>query len=409
MKLRRRTLLIGGGAALGAVAIAGSCSWPRIARPARPDGPLSAAAAAAIADSWTGLDPARVIDCHVHVVGIGASGSGCWVNPRMMSWLHPLQRARFDIYRRAAGIDDLDDADRRYAEGLYRLASAVPHGKYHLLAFDRVYREDGTADDDASEFFVPNDWALKLAAEHPELFAVCGSVHPYRKDAIVELERVAKRGARCIKWLPNAMRIDPSSPKCTDFYRKLAELRMPLLTHVGEEKAVEAEEAQRLANPLRMRAALDAGVKVIMAHCASLGEGEDLDAPGDPKPRVANFELFMRMMDDGRYKDRLFGEISATTQFNRCAVVPRLLARTDLHARMVNGSDYPLPAINALLRTRKLVSLGVLTEQQRAVANEIDRHNPLLLDVVLKRMLRGSGGERFADTVFMPPKELFPA
>src|SRR5438552_797413 len=103
MKPTRRKLLIGAAAVVTAT-VAGAHGWRRIARPAPPDGPLSAAAARAIAEAWTELDPARVIDCHVHVVGIGAGGSGCWVNPTMRSWLHPVRRARFDIYRRAAAI-----------------------------------------------------------------------------------------------------------------------------------------------------------------------------------------------------------------------------------------------------------------------------------------------------------------
>ncbi len=406
MRLSRRKLLVGAGAAVaGSLGVAHG--WRRIARPAPPDGPLSEAARRAIDAAWQGLDPARVVDCHVHVIGIGTGGSGCWVNPTMRSWLHPLRRARFDIYRRAAGIDALDDADASYAAHLFELAEVEPHGKLLLLAFDHAYREDGTVDEETSEFYIPNDWVLGLAAAHPEHFLACGSIHPYRKDAVAELERIAAKGARCIKWLPSAMRIDPASPRCRAFYDKLAALGIPILTHVGEEKAVEAEDAQKLSNPLAMRAALDAGVKVIMAHCASLGEGEDLDAAGATKPRVPNFDLFLRMMDGGRY-ERLYGEISATTQFNRCGVLPKLLERADLHPRLVNGSDFPLPAINALLRTGKLVSLGVLSEADRAVANEIDRHNPLLVDLLLKRMLRGPGGQRFADAVFTPPKGLFP-
>lgn len=178
------------------------------------------------------------------------------------------------------------------------------------------------------------------------------------------------------------------------------------MTHAGEERAVEVADAQRLANPLRLRAALDAGVKVIVAHCASSGDGEDLDVPGDPKPAVPNFELFLRLMGDGRYADGLWGEISATTQVNRCAVLPTLLERTDLHARLVNGSDYPLPAIHVLLRTGKLVSLGLVSESERDLLDEIDRHNPLVFDLAVKRRLRGPNGERFADSVFMPPSTL---
>ena len=102
----------------------------------------------------------------------------------------------------------------------------------------------------------------------------------------------------------------------------------------------------------------------------------------------------------------LFGEISATTFFNRVdGTLATLLRRTDLHPRLVNGSDYPLPAINALIRTGKLESLGLITAEQRKILNEIDRHNPLAFDFALKRSVR-AGGRGFADRVFTHGAEL---
>lgn len=389
------------GTALGA-----RYGWPRIARPAPPDGPLSSQAKTVLAEAWQGLEPRRVIDCHVHVIGLGTGDSGCWVSPHMRDWRNPLRYARFDIYRRAAGIDDLARADQQYAEGLVALAQQYPpHGRLLALAFDHAHGEDGAADLEASEFFVPNDYVLALARKHPRVLLPCASIHPYRRDALDELERVAAAGARCVKWLPSAMRIDPASKRCDAFYRKLAELRIPLLTHAGEERAVEVEEAQKLCNPLRLRRPLDLGVDVIVCHCASSGQGEDLDAPGK---RANNFDLFLRMMDDPRHADRLWGDISAMTQFNRCERPLRvMLERTDLHPRLINGSDYPLPAINALLRTGKLESLGYIDAERRAWLDELDRHNPLVFDFALKRSVRGPKGERFADSVFMPPERLF--
>ena len=54
------------------------------------------------------------------------------------------------------------------------------------------------------------------------------------------------------------------------FTKKMKELDLILLSHGGEEKAVEADEDQKLGNPLLLRRALDHGVKVIVAHCAGL-------------------------------------------------------------------------------------------------------------------------------------------
>jgi predicted TIM-barrel fold metal-dependent hydrolase len=204
-----------------------------------------------------------------------------------------------------------------------------------------------------------------------------------------------------LKWLPNAMGIDPSDPKCEPFYRKLKELGVVLLTHGGEEKAVEAEEDQRFGNPLLLRFPLDLGVKMVVAHCAGLGDNEDLDDPD--RRRTHNFDLFMRLMDDPRYEGLVFGDISAMTQFNRIgAPLSTIIAREDLHPRLVNGSDYPLPAINVVIRTRPLAKAGYLREEERAPLREIYGFNPLLFDYVLKRSLRLPGTDkRIPADVFM--------
>ena len=202
------------------------------------------------------------------------------------------------------------------------------------------------------------------------------------------------------------MGIDPSDPRCDPFYQKMKQLDLILLSHGGEEKAVECQEDQRLGNPLLLRRALDHGVKVIVAHCAGLGDNQDLDTP-DQK-RVPNFDLFMRLMDEKRYEGLVFGEISAMTQFNRIGKpLTTILEREDLHERLLNGSDYPLPAINVLLRTRPLVKAGYINADERESLNEIYDYNPLLFDFVLKRTLKLPGTEkRLPASVFMTNTEL---
>lgn len=380
----------------------------RAARSSAPSGPLSQGARDLIARAWLGLDPKRVLDHHVHVVGLGKGGTGCEVGERLQSRLNPVEYLKFSIYLAASGVNDLDQADQQYVERLTTLAKTQsPHGRLLLFAFDRAHDESGTPLKDASEFYTPNDYVLSLAKQAPELFVACGSIHPYRADAVAELDRIVSAGVHAIKWLPNAMNIDPSSAKCDAFYDALVRLQVPLITHAGEEKAVHAEEAQRLGNPLHLRRPLERGVKVVVAHCASLGQNPDLDA-GSAAPWLDNFDLFVRLMNEEKWKGLLFGDISAVTQVNRVGrPLQHLLEHPELHARLVNGSDYPLPAINALMQTGAIVKAGFLTEDERVLLNEIDQHDPLLFDFVTKRTLH-VGTQRFADDVFMARPELFP-
>jgi predicted TIM-barrel fold metal-dependent hydrolase len=362
---------------------------------------ISSKTADLIKRSWDDIDPARLLDYHTHVAGIGTGGSGAFINPKMRTWRHPFHRVKFKVYTSAGGVVDESQADTQIVERLTRLVSNIEgHGKYRLLAFDQNYNRDGTANLAKTEFYVPNDHVFAIAAAHPDLFEPVVSVNPYRPDALDELERGQKRGARMVKWLPNAMGIDPSDDLCDPFYQKMKQLGLVLLSHGGEEKAVEAEEDQKLGNPLLLRCALDHGVKVIVAHCAGLGDNEDLDDP--QRRRLSNFDLFLRLMSEKRYAGLLFADISAMTQYNRAGALRTILAREDLHERLVNGSDYPLPAINILIRTGGLVKQGYINAEERTCLNEIYDYNPLLFDFVLKRTLKLPGTtRRLPASVFM--------
>jgi len=353
-----------------------------------------------LAGALEGIDPQRLMDYHVHLVGTGTDGTGAYVNPNMQSWLHPIKKFLFAIYVSATDIQDLDRADREYRERLKDLVTHCP-GRFCLLALDQYYNPDGTANPEMTEFYLPNEYLFDVVEGDPDLFIPAVSIHPYRKDAVEELVRCRSRGARIVKWLPNAQGIDPSDERCIPFYWKMRELNMILLTHTGEEKAVESEADQCFGNPLLLRKPLDMGVRVIAAHCASLGENADLDDPD--LCMKENFDLFLRLMDTPKYKGLLFGDISALLQINRLSEpVLTLLERDDLHHRLVNGSDYPLPAINFLFHTSKLVSLGMITEEERACLNEVYDFNPLLFDFLLKRTIRHpESGKRFPPELFM--------
>lgn len=370
---------------------------------------LSAGARELMNRAFEGIDSKKLLDYHTHVAGIGSGGTGNFVHPHMRSWLHPVKRLTFSVYLSASGISNIENADR---EALLRLADLIQfdesYGKHLLLPFDKNYNTDGTANLEKTQFYVPNEYVFAAAEEFPELFIPGISVHPYRTDAVEELERWAARKARVIKWLPNAMGIDPSDPRCDSFYETMRERDLILLAHAGREEAVDAEEDQRLGNPLLLRRALDHGVKVIVAHCAGLGTGEDLDSPN--REIVSNFDLFMRLMGEKKYEGLLFADISAVTQHNRLGpALAALLERSDLHHRLVNGSDYPLPAINIVIRTKSLLEAGYITQIEREQLNEIYHFNPLLFDFVLKRTIRAPGTDkRFSASVFMANPSLGP-
>jgi len=352
-----------------------------------PEDALSPAASALVARAFSDLGAAPLEDYHAHLVGLGSDGTGAAINAEMATWRHPFRRFKAGVFLSAAGVPGREHFDGDYVARLVRLARGFGHPvRIHLLALDHNYNSDGTINDAKTEFYMPNARVVAVARQYPDIFVPVISVHPDRPDALAELDTWAAQGVRFIKWLPNAQNIDPAQPRYDAFYRKLHALDMVLLAHTGAEGAVDAAGAQELGNPLRLRRALAAGVPVIMAHCASRGQSADLDHPGT---RADNFDLFLRMMDEPRYRGLLFADISALAQWNR---LPRplleILRRPELQARLVNGSDYPMPALNCTISLRKLVQLGVLAGADRAPLIEIYQHNPLLFDFALKRALR---------------------
>jgi mannonate dehydratase len=189
------------------------------------------------------------------------------------------------------------------------------------------------------------------------------------------------------------MGIDLAHPRSREFYGALRRLDVPLLVHVGEEQAVEGAGRHDLGNPLWLRVPLAAGVRVVAAHCASLGESPDLDANPDPAaaPRARNIDLFARLMAEPRHAGRLHGDLSAVTQANRAAVVPEIIEAKAWHGRLLNGSDYPLPGIMPIFSVRGFVRAGMLDEAAVPVLAELRHVNPLAFDFVLKRSLSWRG------------------
>src|SRR4051812_17427832 len=169
------------------------------------------------------------IDCHVHVVGTGTGGSGCWYRPR------GLTRIGAPFLVRAVGLTMRDlhgpDFDRVYAERLLDyVRSSTSIDRAMLLAHELPYRDDGTPLPDQASFYVSNDHVLRLAREHAEFFAAV-SIHPSRRDAFDELEKCLAGGAAALKCLPNGEGTEWNHPRPSRFFGAMGGAGLPPLSH----------------------------------------------------------------------------------------------------------------------------------------------------------------------------------
>lgn len=351
--------------------------------------------------AWEGIDPGKMWDGHCHLVGSGDAGSGIYLNPAMESVRYPLQYAQRLFFMNAGCVRDAPgQVDQSYVERMHKLQDEMRPGvKLLLLAFDASVTEEGKESWEQTSLYVPNRYAAEVVKRHAQYFEWAASVHPYRRDCVERLEAAVKQGARALKWLPSAMGIDPASKLCDPFYAALARLGLPLITHAGLERALQGNDAQELGNPLRLRRALDHGVRVVVAHCASMGEDRDTDR-GTNGPAIPSFDLFVRLMDEPRYAGRLYGDISAMTQTARAGpALRRVIEREDWHPRLLNGSDYPLPGVFPIYSVDYMVELGYIEKNAAPLFKGLREHNALLFDFVLKRSLR-LGRKRLVAGIF---------
>jgi hypothetical protein len=205
-----------------------------------------------------------------------------------------------------------------------------------ILAMDAPYDVEGNLVEDQLEVYVPNRFVGESVKSRKGLH-FGSSVHPNRKDALKELEWSKKNGAIFVKWLPNIQGIDPSDGRYRDYYLKMAELDLPLLTHVGDEDSFSRTD-NTLGDPKLLKLPLECGVQIIAAHVASSGEREG----------VENIERLLEMMPEF---PNLYADISTLTQMNRSRYLPQVLSDERLKGRLMYGTDYPLtntPFVTAL-------------------------------------------------------------
>jgi len=264
------------------------------------------------------------IDMHVHLVGNGAGGTGCWL--KVKGWHRPLAALMLrEIGLKAGALHE--DLDCLYVERLLQLVRESSLAAAVLLAHEEVRDHQGNVMPGVGSFYVPNDYVLDLAQKHPE-FLPAVSIHPARPDAMEELERCLLRGAVMMKCLPNCHNIDCNNPRFRKFWERMAEAGLPLLAHTGGEHTVPVV-CRQFSDPRTLKLPLECGVKVIAAHCATKS------GLFDPE----YFHVFTQMT--AQYPN-LFGDTSAFNVPIRGRHVRECL-RAPLVDHLVHGSDYPVP------------------------------------------------------------------
>lgn len=304
------------------------------------------------------------LDAHAHIAGIGAGDSGCYVHPDLV------ESFKFDFYLRGFGVtrEELNrHGDELVARRLNRMISASRYVRGAVvLALDGVVRND-TIDRSATQIYVPNEFVARMARRYPNL-EFGASVHPDRSDWRERLIKAERNGAVLVKWLPAIMDIDPSDRRYIDYYRTLVDLDLPLLVHVGHERAVGVAEDE-LGDPAKLTLPLAEGVTVIAAHVGTSGEYEG----------QSSHKRLLSMLGN---HPNLYTDISSLTQINKIGYLVEALDTPGAAERMLYGSDWPLqsfPLVSPFFHWPDIDLSTAKTIQN--MGNELDR------DVILKKAL----------------------
>ena len=264
-----------------------------------------------------------VIDCHVHVCAFTPAHGR--TSPYLLSTI-PFRFMRWQLGLR--GVNEQTEVDLEQL--LVSLIRGTPRiDRIVVLAFDAVYdRESGAMAAAKTHLYVTNNYAMDLCRRYPAMMLFGASVHPYRKDAVAELERCIAAGAVLLKWLPIVQDFDPADERCYPIYEVLAHHRVPLLAHTGWEKSL-PNLNRSVADPMLLEPALKRGVTVIAAHCGTRS------APGET-------DFFPNWQRLAREYEHFYGDTAALNLPTRSYAYTKLLEDDLLRSKLIHGSDWPI-------------------------------------------------------------------
>lgn len=316
-----------------------------------------------------------------------------YLAPRLLRrWGHKLLQGLLGIplYLRGA---ELDRAYLKTAMDHIRGASGVD--RVVALAFDEYHTDQGTALGPVdsrralgTDMYVSNTFVHGLCLREPNKFLFGASIHPYRRRGSLSasdmLDEVAAAGAVLVKWLPLVQNIRPDDERTVAFLRRAGELQMPLLIHYGGERALPTNHVE-LADPGPMLATLSrlrAEGKmppVIVAHCAT---------PSSWPFNPLNYYPVLVQAWLGELADApLYADTAAMGLFTRARWLKRLARKPELQAKLVHGSDFPIP-VNPVFFLRQL---GHRVARLQRISSWIEQDYQLKLALGLDRAVMTRG------------------
>ncbi len=290
----------------------------------------------------------KIIDEHVHVAGRGD------IYQQDLFWSKLFENGiGFQALKILKGWSFKKVGDELMVNTLLKQANEASHVDHvTVLAFDNVYdvngrcwgHPDAPEDQVKSTLYVSNRFVAGLCQNNPKILLGV-SVHPFRNDAMEELEKYKDKAVLC-KLMPSAHWVDFDNPsareKLKKYYLKLAEIKLPLLLHTGVETSIPSSDKEKrydkYNNPRFIERALDLGVTVILSHCGC--SYFDLLEDNFVSEALKLFEKQQTIKPEWK----LYADISALfSPFRRRKILNTIFQKVPA-SRLIYGSDFPNPA-----------------------------------------------------------------
>ena len=185
-----------------------------------------------------------------------------------------------------------------------------------------------------------NEDTLKVYQDNPDIIIPFFSINPMRPDALDLIDRYYELGFRGAKFLQNYWGVDTRDPKYRSYFEKLKAKNIPLIVHIGSESSVHSHKEYEAMSMLDQP--LEIGVTTIAAHMAlsytPLGLFKALSK--NPKNFNEDYHKILEMLET---HNNLYVDLSALLTPVRAKVLPHLSQQTQIHHKLLYGTDYPVP------------------------------------------------------------------
>lgn len=276
----------------------------------------------------------KTIDIHTHLMNPGVRFDRLF------------DKVSIRFFARGLGVDPaelLADPYQTYVGSMARsIRESVHVERACLFGVDSRFDERGREIDRDRTVCALTEDVLSVTRRHPEAFIPFLSVNPRRTEALDLIDEYVENGCRGAKFLQNYWGVDLNDRRFVPYYEKLRSHHLPLIIHVGSEYTIDSDARYERIGMLDLP--LDCGVSVIAAHMGLGRVNHKIRFWRNFSKRPHNFDDdYFQLLEKLRHHDNLYADISAILAPLRARALRHLAGQTDVHGKILFGTDYPVP------------------------------------------------------------------